>query len=117
MTTSNWSRGLFGGFFAGDEVDLFEEGAFLPAGAGEDAHSVFAHAGMAAEIAGRVGGFEIPFVSVFANQVVDAAGFAVPVGVFPGAADGGDIFEPRHFGGNALEFFAIAEFPGAAAAL
>jgi hypothetical protein len=43
-----WSAELLGRFFAGDEVDLFEESAFLPAGAGEDAHSVFAHAWMAA---------------------------------------------------------------------
>src|SRR5580698_2844392 len=108
---------LFGGFFAGDEVDLFEEGAFLPSGAGEDAHAVFAHAGVAAEVAGGVGGLEIPFVGVFADEVVDAPGFAVPVGVFPRAADRRDIFKPGNFGGDAFEFFAVAEFPRAAAAL
>src|SRR5579862_2089793 len=114
-----WARrktgALLGGFFSGDEVDLFEEGAFLPAGAGEDAHAVFAHARVAAEIAGGVGGLEIPFVGVFADEIVDAAGFPVPVRVFPRAADGGDVLEPRDFGGYALKFFAIAEFPGATA--
>ena len=36
MTTikKRWAES-FGGFFGGDEVDLFEEGAFLPSGAGE----------------------------------------------------------------------------------
>src|ERR1700749_1655891 len=95
-------RKLFGGFFAGDEVNLFEEGAFLPAGAGEDAHTVFAHAGVAAEIAGGVGGLQVPFVGVFADQIVNAAGFAVPIGVFPWTADGGDVFEPGNFGGDAF---------------
>src|ERR1700742_2303332 len=110
-------RKLFGGFFPGDEVDLFEEGAFLPAGAGEDAHTVFAHAGVAAEVAGGVGGLEIPFVGILPDEIVDTAGFTVPSCVFPWAADGGDVFEPRDFGGDAFELFAITEFPGAAAAL
>src|ERR1700742_1761190 len=95
-------RKLFGGFFAGDEVDLFEEGAFLPSGAGEDAHAVFTHAGVAAEIAGGVGGLEVPLVGVFADEIVYAPGFAVPVGVFPRAADRGDVFEPGNFGGDAF---------------
>src|SRR5579862_729310 len=113
-----WRRvSLLGGFFTGDKVDLFEEGAFLPAGAGEDAHAVFAHARVAAEIAGGVGGLQVPLIGVFADEIVDAAGFPVPVRVFPRAADGGDVFEPGNLGGDALEFFTIAEFPGAAAAL
>src|SRR5580698_9266213 len=71
-------------------------------GGGEDAHAVFTHAGVAAEIAGGVGGLEIPLIGVFADEVVDATCFAVPVRVFPRAADRGDIFEPWHFGGNAF---------------
>ena len=108
---------LFGGFFGGDEVDLFEEGAFLPAGAGEDAHAIFTHAGVAAEVAGGVGGLEIPFVGVFTDEIIDATCFAVPIRVFPGAADGGDVLEPWNFSGDAFQFFAIAEFPGAASTL
>ena len=41
---------------------------------------------------------------------------ASPVGILPGAADGGDVFEPGDFGGAALDFLAIAEFPRAAGA-
>src|SRR5215470_4020351 len=52
-----------------------------------------------------------------AHEIFYAAGFAFPARIFPRAADGGNVFEPRNFRGDFFHFFAIAEFPTAAAAL
>src|ERR1700682_4942626 len=71
---------------------------------------------MAAEVRGRVFGSKSPEVGIFADEFVDAAELAFPGGIFPGAADGRDVFEPGDFGGAALDFLAIAEFPGPAGA-
>src|SRR5579864_1135868 len=72
---------------------------------------------MAAEVRGGDFGFEPPDVDVFADEVFDTAGLAFPGRVFPRAADGGDELEPRHFGGDAIQFFSVSEFPGTASAL
>ena len=96
------------------EVDFVLDGGFVPAGAQEDASSVFDHAGVATQVGGGVFGAEIPEFEVFADEVVGAAEFTMPIGIFPGAADGGDIGEPGGFGGDPFEFLAIAEFMGKA---
>jgi hypothetical protein len=99
------------------EVDFVLDGVFFPAGAQEHAAAGFDHAGMSAEVGGGVGGCEIPEFGVFADEVVDTAQFAVPVGIVPGAADGGDIFQPGDFGGNFFEFIAITKFVDVAGAV
>src|SRR5579872_5897572 len=72
---------------------------------------------MAAEIPGGAVRLQIPFVDIHANEIIDAAGLAFPGSVLPRSADGSDIFKPRNFRGDALELFAITEFPRAASAL
>src|SRR5580658_3411689 len=54
-------------FFAGDEIYFFPRRAILPPGALQDALAVFAHAGVAAEIAGGRFRAQIPLVDVHAN--------------------------------------------------
>ena len=99
------------------EVDFVLDGSFGPAGAEEHATAGFDHAGMAAEVGGGVGGGKIPEFDVFADKVVCAASFALPVGIVPGAADGRDVFQPGDFGGDFFEFSAITKFVGVAGAL
>src|SRR5689334_9819097 len=72
---------------------------------------------MTTEVAGSVLGRKIPDFDVFANEVVNAAEFAMPGGIVPGSADGWDVFQPRDFGGDLFEFFAITKFVGVAGAL
>src|SRR5579864_3747547 len=72
---------------------------------------------MAAEISGGAVRLQIPFVDIHANEIIDAASLPFPGSVLPRSADGGDIFKPRNFTGDALELFAITEFPRAASAL
>lgn len=92
------------------EVDFVLDGCFGPTGAEEHAAAGFDHAGMAAEVGGGVGGRKIPDIDVFADEVVNAAEFALPAGVVPGAADGGDVLQPGYFGGDFLQFIAITKF-------
>src|SRR5271169_1248474 len=89
----------------------------MPAGARQDALAVFAHTRVAAKIACGAVRLQAPFADVHANEIINPARLAFPFSVFPRAADGGDIPEPRNFRGDTLELFAITEFPGAASAL
>jgi hypothetical protein len=102
---------------AGLEVDFVLDGVFFPVGALENAAAGFDHAGVAAEIGGGVFGAKVPDFDVFADEVVDAADFATPVGIFPGTADGGNVFQPGSFVGDFLKFVAVAEFMGEAGTL
>ena len=99
------------------EVDFVLDGCFGPAGAEEHAAAGFDHAGVAAEVGGGVGGREIPDFDVFADEVVDATAFALPVEVVPGAADGRDVFQPGDFSRDFFEFIAITKFVNVAGAL
>src|SRR4030095_774803 len=99
------------------KIDLFKHRGLQPTRALENSASIFDHAGMPAEIAGRVFGLQPPLVGVFADQIFHAACFAAPVGVFPRAAYCGHVFEPWRFCRELFHFVAIAEFPGAASSL
>lgn len=99
------------------EVDFVLDGFFFPAGAGEHASAGFYHARMAAEVGGGVGRRKIPDFDVFADEVVDATEFAMPVGIVPWAADGRDVFQPGRFGGDFSEFIAITKFMDVAGTL
>jgi len=102
---------------AGDEVDFKLQVFFFPTGALQHAAAGFNHAGMTAEISSGVGRSQIPNFNILADQVVDAAKFAMPFRVIPGAADCGNIFEPGCLGSDFFKFIAIAEFVGMAGAM
>ena len=99
------------------EVDFVLDGVFFPAGAQEHAAAVFYHAWMAAEVSGGVRRGKIPHFNIFADEVVNAAEFAMPAGVVPGTADRGNVFQPGGFGGDFFQFIAIAKFVGVAGTL
>src|SRR5581483_766425 len=103
--------------FPRNPVHLFLDALFREAGAAQDAFAVLDHFRVAAEIGGSGIAFEVPEVGVLADEVVHAAGFSLPVGVLPGTADGGDVGEPREFGGSLAQLVAVTEFPGAAGAV
>src|SRR5271165_5359853 len=62
-----------GEFFAWLKIGFVLNGVFVPAGALQDATSIFQHAGMAAEVGGGIVRLQAPDVSVLANQIIDAA--------------------------------------------
>src|SRR5262249_3921294 len=99
------------------EVNLFKHLIFLPSGACQNTPAVFHHVRVPAEIAGSFFWPQSPNVGVLADQIFYATCFAAPRLVFPGAADGGDVFEPRRFGGEFLHFIAVSKFPRTASAL
>jgi hypothetical protein len=99
------------------EVDFVLDGVFFPAGAQEHAAAVFYHAWMTTEVSGGVSRGKIPNFNIFADKVVNAAEFAAPVGVVPGTADRGNVFQPGRFGGDFFQFIAIAKFVGVAGTL
>lgn len=99
------------------EVDFVLDGCFGPTGAEEHAAAGFDHAGMAAEIGSGISGRKIPDFDVFADEVVNAAEFAMPAGIVPGAADGGDVLQPGDFSGDFFEFIAITKFVDVTGAL
>src|SRR5271154_879729 len=72
---------------------------------------------MAAKVARGIGGVEVPFVRILADEVFHSPGFAAPGRVLPGTTYGRDVGEPRHLTCDALEFRTIAEFPRSAGAL
>src|SRR5947208_29263 len=56
-------------------------------------------------------------VCIFSYQVIHPPRLALPVQILPWAAHRGDILEPRRVARRALQFFAIAKFPGTARTL
>lgn len=99
------------------EIDFILDGCFGPAGAEEHAAAGFDHAGVTAEVSGGVCGREIPEFDVFADEVVGTAEFALPAGIVPGTADGGDVLQPGGFGGDFFNFIAITKFVDVAGAV
>ncbi len=115
--TAERRRGGLGAGSAGDEVDFKLQVLFFPAGALQHATAGFNHAGMTAKVRGGVSRSQIPNFNVFADQVVDAAKFAMPIRIIPGTADGWDVLEPGSLGSDFFEFITIAEFVGVAGAM
>src|ERR1700676_823383 len=99
------------------KVGFLKRGALLPARTLQDAPAVLDHGRVTAEVASSFGWVQTPLGGVLPQQVLYSPGLASPRGVFPGPADGRNIFQPRDLRGNLFQFFAIAKFPGAAAAL
>ena len=99
------------------EVDFVLDGVFFPAGAQEHTAAVFYHPWMAAEVSGGIRRGKIPHFNIFADEVVNAAEFAAPIGVVPGTADRGNVFQPGGFGGDFFQLIAITKFVGVAGTL
>jgi len=53
---------------------------------------------------------------VLADQIIYATGLAMPIGFVPGAANCGNVGEPRDFRGELFHLLAIAELPRMAGA-
>src|SRR3972149_8353026 len=83
----------------------------------EDALGLLDHLRVAAEVGGGVLPGEPELVRVLPEDVLAATHLALPVLVFPGTADGGDVGQPRSVLREALHLFAVAELPGAAGPL
>src|SRR5579872_3653388 len=100
----------------GNKVDLGFYAVLLPPGPRQDSGGILDHFRMAAGIDRSGLGRETPKARVFANEVVDAAHFPGPSRIFPRTADGGNVFQPGNFRGDALELVDISKLRGAAGA-
>src|ERR1700723_1554304 len=80
--------------FRRNPINLFFQRLFLESASKQNSLSVFNHLRITAEVAGGVSASQFPEVGVFADDVLDAAGFAAPFGVFIRTAYGGDVSEP-----------------------
>src|SRR5437879_5712370 len=103
--------------FARNKINLFKDGALLPARPLQDAPAVFNHVWMSAQIASCLRWLEAPFRYISSDQIIYSPGFPGPRRVFPRPADGGHKFQPGHFRRKPLHFFAVPEFPRAAPTL
>ena len=101
----------------GWEVHFVLDSVFFPVGTQQDGAAVFYHTGVAAQVRGRFFRAEIPKFNIFSDEVVGAAGFAMPARIVPRTADRRNVFQPRRFGRKHLEFLTIAKFMSLAGAL
>src|SRR5271157_772945 len=106
-----------GSFLAGLEVNFVLDGVLGPARAHQNASPTFHHARMPAKISGSVFRRKPPKVNVFADQVVHAAAFALPIGIFPRTADGRHVFQPGRLRSILLQLITIAKLKRAARSL
>src|SRR5208283_682948 len=105
------------GFLGCLEIDFVLNGLLGPSGAQQNAAATLYHSGMTTKIGRSVFRRKPPKVHVFADEIVHTAPLPIPLGVFPGAADGRHVLQPGRLGSVLLELIAIAEFPGAACSL
>src|SRR5271157_2855287 len=114
------SRGLGSGcrgFLGCLEIDFVLNGLLGPSGAQQNAAATLHHSGMTTKIGRSVFRRKPPKVHVLADEIVHAASFAMPLGVFPGTADGRHVLQPGRLGGVLLQLIAITKFPGSARSL
>ena len=98
-----------------DPVNLFLDGSLVGESAAlQNCLAVLDHFGMTAQVGHRVARIQFPVIGILAQDVVRAADFSRPVGVIPGTADRGHIFEPRQFFSELVQFIQVSELPGAA---
>jgi hypothetical protein len=94
-------------------MQLFKQGALLPASPLKYSLSVFAHGSVSTQISGSCLRPQTPLIGVLSHQIVYPPGLAFPGGIFPWTADCRHEFETRHFARDELQLIAISEFPRA----
>src|SRR5215469_6801445 len=103
--------------FRRDPVNLFAQEVLGEPDSLQDTLPVLDHLRVPAEISDTILRSDSPLIGVLADQLIDAADFAIPLRVVPRTAHGRHVLEPRRVLGVPLQLIDISEFPRSASSV